>query len=229
MDYSKEIEAIKARHSVRQYLDQKIDADKIEKIQEKIKELNEVGNLHLQFIEDAGDTFNKILNKALGLGSAPSVIACVGTNADDLDERVGYYGEQLVLFVQQLGLNTCWVGTFNRKKIAASVSENEKLVIAIAIGYGAASGKEHKSKDKKQVISDLGEKPNWFDYGVELALLAPTALNQQKFEITYNDSSVIIRDKGGVMGKIDLGIVKYHFEVGERYCKEAAEEHSNAR
>ena len=52
----------------------------------------------------------------MGLGSAPSVIACVGKDDDTLDQRVGYYGEKLVLELQKMGLNTCWAGTFNRKQ-----------------------------------------------------------------------------------------------------------------
>ena len=138
-----EIEAIKNRHSVRNYENRKIDVEKLTKLNEKIDELNKKGNLHFQLIEDAGDTFNKLLNKAMGLGSAPSVIACVGPDDQTVDERVGYYGEQLVLFAQKLGLNTCWAGTFNRKNIGAEVSDKEKLVISIAIGYGA---------DRKSVV-----------------------------------------------------------------------------
>lgn len=183
-------------------------------MQTRIVELNEAGGLHLQLLEDAGDTFNRLLNRAMGLGSAPSVIACVGTEGDSLEERVGYYGEQLVLFAQQLGLNTCWAGTFNRKKIPASVSEGERLVIAIAVGYGVNSGKPHKSKSESQVTGGDTEKPEWFKSGVELALLAPTAINQQKFEILYQDGQAVIQDKGGILSKIDLGIVRYHFEVG---------------
>ena len=147
-----EIEAIKNRHSVRNYENRKIDVEKLTKLNEKIDELNKKGNLHFQLIEDAGDTFNKLLNKAMGLGSAPSVIACVGPDDQTVDERVGYYGEQLVLFAQKLGLNTCWAGTFNRKNIGAEVSDKEKLVISIAIGYGANQGKEHKSKTIDQII-----------------------------------------------------------------------------
>ena len=50
--------------------------------------------------------------------------------------------------------------------------------------------------------------------------LAPMALNQQKFEIALNeDGSVEFIDKGGVFSKVDLGIVKYHFEVGADYVK----------
>ncbi len=211
-----EIEAIKKRHSVRNYLDKKIEAEKVEQLQAKINELNEKGNLHLQFIEDAGNTYNKLLNRAMGLGSAPSVIACVGHEDETLDERIGYYGEQLVLFAQQLGLNTCWAGTFNRNNIGAEVAADEKLVISIAIGYGKDQGKEgRKSKSIDQVTSGDVDRPEWFDVGVAMALMAPTAVNQQKFEISYQNGKVVFKDKGGIMSKVDLGIIKYHFEIGK--------------
>ncbi len=216
-----EIEAIKKRHSVRNYLDKKIEAEKILQLKEKISELNIEGNLHLQFVEEAGNTFNRILSKAMGLGSAPSVIACVGPEDATLDERVGYYGEQLVLFAQQLGLNTCWAGTFNRKNVEATVGvdEGERLVIVIAIGYGKTQGKDgRKSKSVDQVVPSFSERPDWFLTGVEMALLAPTAINQQKFEISCQSGEVQIKDKGGILSKIDLGIVKYHFEAGVKFA-----------
>ena len=91
-----DIEAIKDRHSVRSYRPDRIENDKIEKLNEKIKELNVTGNLNLQFVEDAGNTYNKLLNRVTGLGSAPSVIACAGPDDDTLEQRIGYYGEKLV-------------------------------------------------------------------------------------------------------------------------------------
>ena len=216
-----EIDAIKERHSVRNYLDKKIEQEKIDKLQELIEACNKEGNLHLQFCEAAGNTYNKLLNKAMGLGSAPSVIACIGPDDETLDERIGYYGEKIVLFAQQLGLNTCWAGTFNKKNIPAKVADGERLVISIAVGYGANQGKQHKSKNLDQIATGKGDKPYWFNYGVELALLAPTAINQQKFEISLNeDETVSFIDKGGVLSKVDLGIVKYHFEVGANFVKE---------
>lgn len=214
------IEAIKNRHAVRNYEDKKIDPKKAKLLKAELTELNEMGNLHLQFIEDAGNTFNKLLNKAMGLESAPSVIACVGQDDDTLDERVGYYGEQFVLYAQSIGLNTCWAGTFNRKNIAADIGSEEKLVIVIAIGYGANQGKQHKSKIPDQVTAGKTDRPYWFNYGVEMALLAPTAVNQQKFEISYENGEASIRDKGGILSKVDLGIVKYHFEAGSEYIKQ---------
>lgn len=208
-------EAILARHAVRNYEDRKIEKDKADLIKEKILELNEEGKLHLQFIEDAGNTYNRLLNRVMGLGSAPSVIACVGEDSEDLEERIGYYGEQLVLYLQKLGLNTCWAGTFNKKNTMAEIGENERFVISIAVGYGRDQGKPHKSKTAEQVTEGRTDRPDWFHSGVEMALLAPTAINQQKFMIRLNDDDTVdIIDKGAPFSKVDLGIVKYHFEAG---------------
>lgn len=215
-----DIEAIYSRHSVRNYLDKPIESDKIAALNELISECNEEGNLHLQLLTDAGRAFNRLLNKAMGLGSAPSLIACVGRDDDTLDERVGYYGEKIVLLAQKLGLNTCWAGTFNAKNVQAEIRPGERLAIVIAIGYGKDQGKPHKSKTFEQVTAGPADKPDWFRKGAQLALLAPTAINQQKFEIRLNeDGTVTITDKKGPFTKVDLGIVKYHFEVGSAYRK----------
>ena len=215
-----EIEAIKARHSVRNYKPDRIEEEKVSLIREKIAEINAEGDLHLQFIEDSGKTYNKLLNRTMGLDSAPSVIACVGKEDDTLEERVGYYGEKLVLFAQSLGLNTCWAGIFSRKKIPVVVGQGEKLVISIAIGYGENQGQNHSSKPVDQISQAAGDRPEWFEKGIEMALLAPTAMNQQKFLIRLNeDETVEFIDKGGFFSKVDLGIVRYHFEVGSgRNC-----------
>ena len=210
-----DIEAIRQRHSVRQYKPDRIEDEKVALIKSKIDELNKEGNLHLQFVEDAEKTYNKLFNRVSGLGTAPSVIACVGKDDASLDQRVGYYGEKLVLYAQQIGLNTCWTGTFNRKNISADVPDGERLVISIAIGYGKDSGRARKSKNKEQVTDAPSDRPEWFEKGVELALLAPTAINQQKFLIKLEgDGSVDFIDKGGVLSQVDLGIVKCHFEIG---------------
>lgn len=210
-----EMEAVRSRHSVRNYQDKRIEKEQIISINKRIEELNREGNIHLQFVEDSSSTFSKLFNKAVGLGSAPSVIACVGPDDDTLDERIGYYGQKLVIYAQQLGLNTCWVGTFNRKKIPVEVADNERLVIAIAIGYGETQGKQRKTKTADEVVIDLKDVPDWFHAGVEAALLAPTAINQQKFEIIYNESEEVeFKDLGGVLSKIDIGIVRCNFEIG---------------
>lgn len=64
-------------------------------------------------------------------------------------------------------------------------------------------------------IEAINERPEWFEKGVEAALLAPTAINQQKFFIMLKaDDSVEFVDRGGILSRVDLGIVKCHFEIG---------------
>lgn len=215
-----EIEAIQARHSVRAYQNRKIEQEKVDQLKALIDTVNADGNLHLQLIEDAGNTFKRILSKVMGLSSAPSVIACVGPDDDTLDERIGYYGEKIVLAAQCMGLNTCWAGTFQKNGVPAEIKDGERLVIVIAIGYGEHQGKQRKSKTPEQVSNVQEARTDWFDFGVEMALRAPTAINQQSFEIRLNESgSVDFTDKGGPFSKVDLGIVKYHFTVGAEYKK----------
>ena len=57
--------------------------------------------------------------------------------------------------------------------------------------------------------------PAWFRAGVEAALLAPTAINQQKFRFELvGEREVRAVQTGGFCRGLDLGIVKYHFECG---------------
>ena len=142
--------------------------------------------------------------------------ALVGKRCSDLDEKCGYYGERLVLKAQQLGLHTCWVAlTYKRVPDAFKVEKGEKFTVIISVGHGKNRGVVRKSKTAEQVSNVSKNTPEWFARGVEAALLAPTAVNQQKFYLTYNDDGTVIAK--AVMcfyTKMDLVIVKYHFEVG---------------
>ena len=94
------------------------------------------------------------------------------------------------------------------------VNSNEKLSVVIAVGYGKTNGVAHKSKPAESVSNISADSPDWFRKGVEAALLAPTAMNQQKFTLTYANGRVSAKAGSGFYTKVDLGIVKYHFEIG---------------
>ncbi len=65
----------------------------------------------------------------------------------NLAEKAGYYGEQLVLLAQSLGLNTCWIAlTFKKIKDAYKLNKNEKMQLFIGVGYGKNQGFPHKAK-----------------------------------------------------------------------------------
>ena len=114
-----------------------------------------------------------------------------------------------------MGLNTCWAAlTFHKAKVKKQIPDGEDLVLVIAIGYGAGQGSSHKSRPLESVVETTGELPDWFRAGAQAALLAPTAVNQQKFKMRIEDGEPVIRTAGfGPYTKIDLGIVKYHFEL----------------
>ena len=91
--------------------------------------------------------------------------------------------------------------------------EGEVIKAYIAIGYGLTQGVDHKIKTVRQVSNDSDATPAWFKLGVEAALLAPTAMNQQNFVIKCREGQCrIVTKHWSPYAKLDLGIVKYHFE-----------------
>ena len=215
-------EAIQARHSVRAYKEQPLADETVRVLVDKITELNQAGRLHMQLILNEPKAFQGTLAKYGKFRNVNNYIVMAGKKADDLDERVGYYGEQLVLLAQTLGLNTCWVGlSYSKVPGTYVLDEGEKIACYIAIGYGETQGVSHKIKTVEQVSNASDITPLWFKKGVEAALLAPTAVNQQKFSFEHlgvkNNCHQIRAKKGFSMigyTKMDLGIAKYHFEIG---------------
>ena len=208
------VKMIRERHSVRSYLDKKVPAETVALLQAEIDRVNAESGLHIQFMEDATGVFDKLLARFIGWKYVPSYLALVGPDTPELEEKCGWYGEHLVLYLQSLGLNTCWVGMFRASAVKAEVAPGEKMVITIALGYGENQGKVRKSKSVEEV-TDVKELPDWFRTGVECALLAPTAVNQQKFRFTLEGDRPVASVTGnGPFVKLDLGIVKYHFAAG---------------
>lgn len=209
-------EAIKARHSVRQYLDKPLEENVKAKLQEIIDECNKEGKLHIQLVCDEPQAFSAKIASYGNFKNVKNYIALVGPKSKTLDEKCGYYGQKIVLEAQMMGLNTCWVAlTYKKIPGAFTVDKGEKLTVVIAIGYGETQGKERKSKTPEQVCYDIQSAPAWFKRGVDAALLAPTATNQQKFTFNLDGISNRVKVKAGFgpESKVDLGIVKYNFEA----------------
>ena len=215
-------EAIEARHSVRAYKDQTLADDVVKVLEERISDINRDGRLHIQLILNEKKAFQCPIARYGSFRNVSSYFVMAGKKADDLDEQIGYYGEQLVLLAQTLGLNTCWVGVSYSKIPGTYVLEaDEKICCYISLGYGETQGVGHKIKTVEQVSNVTDNTPSWFRKGVQAALLAPTAVNQQKFSFEYlgveNNVHKVRANKGfSMMGytRIDLGIAKCHFEIG---------------
>ena len=216
-------EAIQARHSVRAYKSQSLEDAHVRALEEKIAQVNREGRLHIQLIQNEPKAFLGPFARYGKFRGVTNYLVMIGQKADDLDDRIGYYGEQLVLFAQTLGLNTCWVGLSYTKIPGTYVlNDGEAIQAYISIGYGETQGVAHKIKRIDQVSNVSEDTPDWFRRGVEAALLAPTAINQQKFSFEFLPAEdgqlprVLAKRHFSLVGytQMDLGIAKYHFELG---------------
>ncbi len=211
------IEAIKSRHSVRQYTDQQIEEDILNEIRTEIDECNKESGLHIQLVASEPRAFDSFMAHYGKFSGVNNYIVLIGKKGKKLEELCGYYGERLVLKIQQLGLNSCWVAmTYKKIPSAFVINKGEKLTVVIAVGYGKNQGIAHKSKTIEKVSNVSDKTPSWFKDAIELALLAPTAMNQQKFKFYYENGNVIAKPGVCFYSKIDLGIVKYHFFIGAK-------------
>ena len=209
------LEIMKQRHSVRQYTDRAIEPEKRAVLDALAASINREAGLHIQVIYDEPKCFDSMMAHYGKFSGVQNYIALVGPKSPSLDETLGYYGEQLVLRAQELGLNTCWVAmTYSKIKTAFQIDAGEKLCLVISIGYGQTQGVPHQSKPRESVMKAVSNPPAWFLQGIDAALLAPTAMNQQKFTFTLQGGSVAAKAGAGFYTKVDLGIAKYHFEIG---------------
>ena len=174
------LEIMRARHSVRQYTAEKIEPEKREALEELVWECNEASGLKIQLFFEEPKCFAGKMAHYGSFSGVENYIALVGKKGPDLEEKVGYYGEKLVLKAQELGLSTCWVALTHGKS-QAQIDRGEKLTCVIAVGYGKNQGKPHKDKPLEKLCNCSGKMPDWFARGMEAVLLAPTAMNQQKF------------------------------------------------
>lgn len=203
------LDLMKERHSVRQYSDKKIDGDVKSKLDKYIASINEESGLSMQIFYNEPNCFNSMLAHYGKFSNVKNYIAIVGKKEEQ--EKSGYYGEKLVLKCQELGLNTCWVA-LTHGKVNVQTKPQQKLLSLIALGYGTNTGVAHKSKPIKELCKEDAY-PEWFMKGMEAVSLAPTAMNQQKFMFEIKNGQVYAKALRGFYSKIDLGIVKYHFEA----------------
>ena len=210
-------EAMRARHSVRQYLEKPIEEEKLKQLQTLIDECNQKGKLHIQLVTNEPKAFAGGMAKYGKFSGISNYIAMICKKGEET--TLGYYGELVVLTAQTLGLNTCWVGlSFSNQRDQYQMGPDEHLVCVVSLGYGANQGVQHpQKKTVADVTKTQGAAPDWFVRGAEAALLAPTAVNQQKFEfILHENNRVEAKAKFSLIGyaAIDLGIAKCHFEIG---------------
>lgn len=231
------IDTIRARHSVREYLDKPLSGVQLAGLRRAVVEAEQKSGLDIQLVTDNPEVFQVVARFGLVRGASASIVFCA--EGKDADEAIGYWGQRIVLTAQELGLNTCWCAICSRKKSKAVLRGDKKVRIVIAVGLGKTQGKERKTKPLSELCTVEGSSaaggvgagaeagasagagagadtlPVWFATAMEAAQLAPTAMNSQNFLITLRADGKTVSaraTKEGAWSAIDLGIVRRNFE-----------------
>ena len=198
------LKAIEKRHSVRSYVDKELATAVVEALNEEMT--------------NEKRTFGGLMARLGKFRGVRNYLVLTGDGSEETEEKLGYYGERIVLKAQALGLNSCWVAATYSKgacRKACGLEKDEKLACTIALGYGETQGVPHEGKPLTELFelcAAAGKAPEWFVKGVEAAALAPTALNRQNFNIVLLEDGRVRLEKQGACAALDLGIVRYHFE-----------------
>ncbi len=210
-----DLSVVEARHSVRAYSPDPLSALEIGELEALIDEINRDQELSFSLVTDEPDAFGKSMLARYGhFSGVRNYIVVAGR--DKTACRQGYNGQRIVLRAQQLGLNTCWVGlSYNSSKVRTCLPDGFKISTLIAVGHGVDQGHAHKSKAAKTLCKNYDEAPDFVKRGTQWVMLAPTALNQQKFRLQWlGGRRMKITPGFGFYVKIDMGIAMCHFELG---------------
>ena len=204
------LELMEKRHSVRRYLDKPLTEELLSALRAETDACNAESGLSIQLVTDEPKALGGFKGKISSFRNAVNYFAMVGPEGPTLDEKCGWYGERLVLKAQELGLNTCWIAGSYGSKCRDHAGAGEDLSCIISVGFGETQGTPHKNKPEDPRFVVEGEAPEWLPRGKRAVMLAPTAINQQKFRFTIRGDEVFAEETGGFFSKIDLGIVEYH-------------------
>ena len=221
-------DAINIRCSRRTYLPKLVDYGNINKLRSLVDGYNQKAGLNMQIALDNGEAFNGLL-KSYGMFKGVKNYIGMIENKNDAHskEKLGYYGELIVLQATEMRLGTCWVaGTFSRKSCPFKLSEHENIACVITFGSvpGERSMKEkliysmthRKTKTAEELYVADTSAPGWFKSGITAVQKAPSAVNRQPVTFMYKNNIVTASVKDiSISGMaLDLGIAKLHFELG---------------
>jgi nitroreductase len=223
------LKSIENRKSRRNYLDHSVDAEKVETLKSLVDNYNQEADLRIELIVEGGDAFSKLSRSYGFFKNVHTILAMKGLENDPHHrEKLGYYGELIVLEATTLGLGSCWVGgSFDRGSQIFNIEADEKLHYVITIGdvleekslkekmfHGLSHLRPKKTEDLIVTTGAIDELPLDFINAMKAVHKAPSALNSQPVRFEYSNGQVFGRHvKPSVADSVDLGIAKAHFVV----------------
>ena len=219
-------EAIFQRTSRRNYLPAPIESAKKSALVSAIEQCNRESGLSMQFVENGGDAFNG-LAKSYGMFSGVrSLIVMKGDKKDvNMEEKIGFMGEHIVLEATRLHLGTCWVGaSFDKNNPIFDIGEDEKMVCVVPVGNVQPDKtvrekfirrmSHGKTKPQEHFYIADAVLPDWFLKAIAAVQVAPSAVNRQKYKFIFANGAVeAVSNDTSQFAMIDLGIAKAHFVI----------------
>jgi nitroreductase len=151
-------QAIRIRCSCRNYLDKPVEQDKLLAVLEAARQAPSAKNLQdwrLVVVTDA-NTKRKLAqaanNQTFLENAGAIIIACTvsdhvmrcGQAVGPIDVAIAI--EHMCLQATELGLGTCWIGSFypDRVRPIVGIPETVAIIELLALGYPADASKEHR-------------------------------------------------------------------------------------
>ena len=135
-------------------------------------------------------------------------------------ENVGFIFQQLELFIQSLGLGTCWLGMGRLDPRGSDApQEADGLQFAIMIAFGRPKGTLFRSgtaEFRRKALHEISDQP---DTRLEPARLAPSSVNSQPWFFLHDGDDIhafcalqgiLSKSVLGKMNRIDMGIALVH-------------------
>jgi len=238
--------AIKQRKSMRSYNGVALTDKDEQRIQAYISNPDNLkgifGNeIKLYLNKSDGHKVEKIGTYGI-IKKAPAYLVTVSKTSKEALVDCGYVFEKLVLYLESIGLNTCWLGgTFNRNKInvEGAVGSDEMIPIISPVGYGAkkrtvvdktfrklAKSDQRKEFDTLFFKNDFNhriEEPSLREV-LEQVRIGPSASNEQPWRVVMTSDGkahfYIGRTPDYGKGRlsydiqmVDIGIALSHYEI----------------
>lgn len=219
-------QAITSRVSRRSYLSSPFTPAEKACLQRRASLFGRLAGGRIVLIEDGASMFARFTKSYGRFSGARAFFALVGSAGDpDSEEKLGYFGELLVLEATGLGLGTCWVGgTYDRSACPCPLDSGETLHCIITVGHCPP-----KRSVKESVIYHLANRgtknleefydasrpvPAWFMEGLQSVRRAPSAYNRQPVRLSFINGVVSASVSAPMQySGLDLGIAKAHFAL----------------
>ena len=142
--------------------------------------------------------------------TTPQLITIYSEEAEGWRENVGFLFQQMDLYLQSLGLGVCWLGMGRMNPKTTTSVAGMKFVIMLAFGHPKGDQLRHDLKEfKRKSMEQITDKE---DERLEVARLAPSAVNSQPWYFTHEDDTIHVycSQKGS---RLDAGIALAHLYV----------------